>query len=55
MCPAETLATAEIFLTLTMLLQRFRVFLEEESKFDIESLDMNTSEVSNFRLRFETR
>lgn len=55
MCPAESLATAEVFLALTVLLQRFKVFLEDGCNFDIESREMSSSYLPDLRLHFESR
>lgn len=55
MCPGETFATAEVFLTLTTLLQRYTILLEEGSTFDIESSEILNQDLTKFNLRFVPR
>ncbi|KAK8764722.1 hypothetical protein V5799_032671 [Amblyomma americanum] len=53
-CPGESLATAEVFLYLTMLLQKFRILPEEGSTVRIGSYQP-MSELAKTKLRFVPR
>ncbi|KAL1473680.1 hypothetical protein MTO96_038520 [Rhipicephalus appendiculatus] len=54
-CPGETLATVEIFLGLTSLLQRFRVLPAGKMPFDINSPSIMSAHVQHLKLRFLDR
>lgn len=55
MCPGETLATMEIFLFLTTLLQRFQVCPGEGRTIDVESTSTGLSVPKQQGLRFVVR
>ncbi|CAN7986556.1 unnamed protein product [Ixodes hexagonus] len=55
MCPGETLATVEIFLYLTTLLQKFNVFPEEGRGFQICFRSVTMDNLKDQKLRFVSR
>ncbi|KAL1415354.1 hypothetical protein MTO96_029464 [Rhipicephalus appendiculatus] len=54
-CPGEILATVEVFLGVTSLLQRFRVLPDGKVPFDINCPSILASHVQHLKLRFLDR
>ncbi|XP_049527187.1 cytochrome P450 2B9-like isoform X3 [Dermacentor silvarum] len=54
-CPGEAFATLEIFLLLTLLLQKFRVVLETPLPYDLDDPRIGMRDVMNLKLRFLPR
>ncbi|XP_037576234.1 cytochrome P450 2C15-like isoform X2 [Dermacentor silvarum] len=54
-CPGEVFATLEIFLLLTLVLQKFRVLLETPLPYDLDDPRIIMRDVMNLKLRFIPR
>lgn len=55
MCPGEILASVEIFLYITCLLQKYRILPEEGKIHDLDSIDIPLVELNRYKLTFTPR
>lgn len=55
MCPGEILASVEIFLYITCLLQKYRILPEEGKIHDLNDIDIPLVALNHHRLTFTPR